>query len=1071
MTNGVVKLLLGPARSGKTTRLIEQYVRFLSEWQRDCREPRGIWIGPSQGAVRQVHDTLAARSKSALLDPRTVTFARFAEQLISQSNRRIRSINNWEKLRILQQLTRKLLGQKQLNYYQGVAHTPGFVRQVAQFIGELKRQDIWADEFRQRATRERDRDVSAIYTAYHHHLTSQNLYDAEGRFWAARDLLQEDNESRWGLIVVDGFTDFTAAQHDILRLLSQRSERLVISLLMQAEPMQPGSDRALMFGRTYATRERLEKTLPGIECELVGASHFSAPGIAHAERHLFDDDATQGSDPTGLSILAADSQQGEIQEVARRIKTLLLAGEAQPEEIAVVFPSLAEVAPRIKIISDDFGLPIALETTTLLAQTPLLRLLIRLLQLHTQDWPFDLLLDLAGVAAMQRIAGDKGENSEWRIAAERCIRRAQLPSGRTLLLEQLRWWAEKAEDPQEIVQDARVALPFFESLERLLSSLPERASLAAWIDSLSQLVESLGIADKHWDLLRRALSATLARDESLQVAGEELSCGDLEQLLEMQAAEITLRGEDAVGRVRILSAANARYLSVRHLFMAGLSEQSYSSSESVGRLYSQQELGRFAPDGLSEAPSAEALAGDAMLLFYEMVTRTSDCLTLSYAALDEKGQTLSPSPFLIELERCFSLRAIPKVTMAVGNRENGDRTPLSRSDWRLQGMEAALAGDCNWLAGLAPQNTGRAILRGVECVASRSQRDVFGPFEGLLASEAVRTALAHRFDEEHLWSPSRLETYAACPYRFFAEQILHLEPLEELALRSDHLRRGNLLHQVLAAIHQQPLDPDTPLSEEDLIDRFGKALEKIIAENPLGGLNEVLREIECREILAWAPQYAEPDIQYRHQWPLLDHPWRPAHFEVRFGPRKHASEEVYQDLLSQPVPFILDLGSEQIRLTGQIDRIDTGQVCGVTVFTIIDYKSGKGVKLKPTEMEAGRQLQLPLYALAAEKLLFADQQAVALATGYWNIKEKGFASGRDALLEFRTITADGLQDSTNWNSLKSSITRRIEEIVQGIRAGEFPVYNENKDCTASCDFSKMCRIAQIRSLEKVWPVP
>jgi hypothetical protein len=297
--------------------------------------------------------------------------------------------------------------------------------------------------------------------------------------------------------------------------------------------------------------------------------------------------------------------------------------------------------------------------------------------------------------------------------------------------------------------------------------------------------------------------------------------------------------------------------------------------------------------------------------------------------------------------------------------------------------------------------------------------------------------------------------------------VLGLEPLDDIALRSDHLRKGHLLHQVLAAIHTQQPDIGSSLDDRQLVERFTALLERFIQETPLKGLEDALREIERREIHSWAPLYSQQEIAYRQRWAQLDEPLVPAHFEVRFGPKARSSSSE-SDAVSVEVPFTLDLGTEQIKLTGQIDRIDMGRVGGVTVFNIIDYKSGKEVKLTDVDIAAGRQLQLPLYALAAEKLLFADRKAVALATGYWSIQAGGFAPGRNTLLEFRAHGANGLADSPRWSGLSGVILRRVGEIVRGARAAHFPIYSENQDCTRYCEFSKICRIAQVRSLEKIW---
>src|SRR5690606_38037625 len=130
--------------------------------------------------------------------------------------------------------------------------------------------------------------------------------------------------------------------------------------------------------------------------------------------------------------------------------------------------------------------------------------------------------------------------------------------------------------------------------------------------------------------------------------------------------------------------------------------------------------------------------------------------------------------------------------------------PQGRRDWRISAVAKAVAGEPQCLAALAADSeggqTGHAILAGLECVGERASREAFGEYEGLLLSPAAKQHLTQRYGEEHLWSASRLEMYAHCPYQFFSRQVLKLEPLEDLALRSDHLRRGGILHQVLAAL-------------------------------------------------------------------------------------------------------------------------------------------------------------------------------------------------------------------------------------------------------------------------------
>ncbi len=64
-----------------------------------------------------------------------------------------------------------------------------------------------------------------------------------------------------------------------------------------------------------------------------------------------------------------------------------------------------------------------------------------------------------------------------------------------------------------------------------------------------------------------------------------------------------------------------------------------------------------------------------------------------------------------------------------------------------------------------------------------------------------------------------------------------------------------------------------------------------------------------------------------------------------------------------------------------------------------------------------------------------------------------------------------VRESAAWPELKSALIQRIGEIVNGIRHGWFPVFNEDKDCGQYCPLSTGCRISHIRSLEKRWLPP
>ena len=63
---------------------------------------------------------------------------------------------------------------------------------------------------------------------------------------------------------------------------------------------------------------------------------------------------------------------------------------------------------------------------------------------------------------------------------------------------------------------------------------------------------------------------------------------------------------------------------------------------------------------------------------------------------------------------------------------------------------------------------------------------------------------------------------------------------------------------------------------------------------------------------------------------------------------------------------------------------------------------------------------------------------------------------------------DGLTPQSEWEQIRSELRETVVALVQGIRQGRFPVYNDDEKCTGNCPYNTVCRINQVRSLEKTW---
>jgi CRISPR/Cas system-associated exonuclease Cas4 (RecB family) len=261
-------------------------------------------------------------------------------------------------------------------------------------------------------------------------------------------------------------------------------------------------------------------------------------------------------------------------------------------------------------------------------------------------------------------------------------------------------------------------------------------------------------------------------------------------------------------------------------------------------------------------------------------------------------------------------------------------------------------------------------------------RKSWTPADGLTSqSEAVRAVMARHTLGVRSYSPTALQSYARCPYRFFLQAIHGLAPREvaEAIDELDPLQRGSLIHDVqfklLANLREAHLLPVRPSNLEQTWQKLDTVIGEVAAryqddlapaidrvwEDGIAAIRADLRE--------WLRRASEDGSGYV--------PW---HFELSFGLERRQKR---RETDPESVPGALDLDCG-IQLRGSIDLVERGGKVRVT-----DHKTGKADCKPGRVIDGGRLLQPLLYALAAEKL-FAGE-TVTSGRLYYCTATGGFA--------------------------------------------------------------------------------
>ena len=443
------------------------------------------------------------------------------------------------------------------------------------------------------------------------------------------------------------------------------------------------------------------------------------------------------------------------------------------------------------------------------------------------------------------------------------------------------------------------------------------------------------------------------------------------------------------------------------------------------------------------------------------MTSTRRGLVLSYPGVDEQGQALLPSSFLRELMASAG-GEIPTTRQRMLLDGYFDQEPMSEAELRVQYAHAQLTGDRH--EALADD-----LLDNLHCASAvaraRFQSHAFTPFDGELRHAAVAAELAKRLGPEKVFSPTALEAYVACPFRFLLQYVLRLEPLEDPAEEVEHTRRGAAFHRALARFHSRLSEvlPDALAAAElpdgvtgELVSQIGAAVEEYAARAPSRATAELWR-LEGERLKRAARRYRGHWHEFRKPWREKNATPTPHKFEVDFGmPGAGAAE-----------PLVIAVGGPEVRIGGRIDRVDMAEFAGEAGFWVIDYKTGRATNYSSSQVERFEKLQLPLYALAVERVLLKGKPARPLGLAYWLVTDTG---AKPMLPAGKKAAQSWLANPEKWAKFREQLEGWVATLAGHIRAGDFPLAPRSEHCTDTCAFGPVCRIAQSRNTGKVFPL-
>jgi ATP-dependent helicase/nuclease subunit B len=951
-------------------------------------------------------------------------------------------------------------------YFGEVAHTRGLAHAAANTVSELRLERV--DRNRLSATSAPGRDLARILTLYEHELAGASLGDLAVLYDCAILAAGGGQHRLLGLplLLVDVRLEF-AAQRELMSAVIQHSPRVLATTLS-------GDTRAI---------EMLEKA-----CDAAVEEVAETPGARSLDRSrtwLFSANVPHApAQDASLDCFSAAGEGLECVEIARRILKLAREGVAF-DDCAILLRSPVRYQPLVEEALRRAGIP-AWFSRGVARPDPAGRAFLALLECAAERCsasrfaeylslgeappigrvlkaeepapPEDEVLSAfygTGTAAAPAIEEEAepedadapviGGSLQSPAGWEKLLVDAAVIGGRDRWRRRLRGLENELKvqvaalrEPDEaerlrlqkqlkrLRHLERFALPLID----LLDELPQRAHWGVWIERLSGLARAA---------LRRPESVLMVLDE-LQVM-EDVGPVELGEVTAVLSDRLRFLQRDPpprrYGSVFVASVEEARGRSFRVVFLPGLAEGLFPSKSFEDPLlldaWRQELHGLVVQDDRVQA--------ERMLLRIALAA-AEERLVFSYPRMDlAQSRPRVPSFYALEILRAAHGR-LPRLREF--EKAAAEGAP-SRLDWPGPRDPKEAIDEAEYdLAALGPalqlpkgegRAAGRYLIDASAHVARslrtrhRRWRKSWSSADGLVnpAPPALAALAEHRLSMRS-WSPSSLQNFAACPYRFLLHAVHQLRPREEVAAieQMDPLTRGALFHQVqfelLGELKSKELLPVQAESLPRVLMAADQALDRVAAEFE-DQLAPAIQRVWRSEV-----EDLRTDLRgwIQHMF-ASETDWLPAHFEFSFGLRRGEG----RDPASTDEEAVLASG---VRLRGAIDLIEKHASRGT--LRITDHKTGRAPERVPRFVGGGGTLQPLVYAMAAERLLGAATESSRLS--YCTQR------GNYQLVEI-PVTPEG----------RDRVSRVFEIIDNALEQGFLPAAPQTNACTL-CDYRVIC---------------
>lgn len=1040
-----IELLLGAYRSGKTRTLVAELLAFKKN---NPLKPALILVPSARyGKLFRaiLHQEMTAQNVAGLFGVEIMPFYQACLEELRKRRGDVNVIPEEIRPAVMAKVLSEMKLRGEINCLSAISEFHGTASAELELIDEFQRAGLAPDDLSARleescCQESRLLELALVYRRYCEKLQELGGHDQKSMAMLSREAIFAEQRDDFGILLIDGFDRVSHLQGQIFAGLARCSEKTRIAFDYVSETLQASAE-------SLPAPEGLRQSVEDYRWKEASFDELILNLQPRIRLISSADAADKSRSSCTLESSSSLDRFIEMQELARKVKIALVERKKNPSELLVIIRGYDSYAGAVEAAFQEAGINYFIDGSASISELASWHFIKRLFLLSQNEFKRKELIDILrspymnleamsisprAVSQLDRVSYQLrlvGGADEWL----KIIGGNQLTepvSGLKVLLNDLNF--------DSSVSDLRAHCRRIENLIEKYMRFPasEHDLRSARANAERETIKAV----------RRSLKLMLVQQDLLGQEKETFS-EFFQRLQSMIERSNFPRPRPDSEAVTVSSAELAANRPFSEIFICGMVEGDFPRHMSAKGFLSPEETKRWLSFGIDiRNPRHEP--GFERALFYSLLERAKDSLVLSMPQFELSSEELLPSFYLSELQERANAQ-----TARLAPYKTGMRKPYSSRDaiasvlWNSETLEheqyQLLERLSNAHAALSVQWI--PIQNALQAVIGRMNLQTANPYNGYL--EEFFNCRALSIDLPDTWSASKLNDYGKCPFKFWTNHILGITPREEPERGLTPALIGLTYHKVLELFFQAygKVEPAhrQERSSQLFEEAFSAGLEWLQQRSDF--TPGPYFEHEKKELRFRVSRFIRNELQR-----IADDPdgYFPQMFEVGFGRR---------DSLF-PALVLEDEFGKKILISGSIDRVDLRREYSsepneveqtLREFArLIDYKtSSRNISIK--EAEQGRNLQLPIYAMALQKSILPK---TSVSAGQY----LSISSARNVgKIEF---------DSPEHGHIIDRAEFLVKSYIAEIERGVFSVKPNGKDVCKTCEHKSVCRIAELKAV-------